>query len=270
MSDAAPAGFVPPQTDSRLDHVGSYRRTMPVTLDRMFENALDWEHLPHLHAESFTAIDCEAAGDWGWRARVAYPPDGARTARIELRLDREARRWITRTLEGHGAGAEIWTHAQVLDPGQLRVIVDFFVPDVPAAAREKVGRAYAGLYDALYDDDEAMMVTRARALAARPRERGEGTDLGPVVEGSELVEHGGRRWRLVRLDERLVAFEARCPHWLGPLDDAPVRDGIVTCPWHGYAFDLRTGECTTGQACRLRPARPVAIRDGRAVLLGDD
>jgi nitrite reductase/ring-hydroxylating ferredoxin subunit len=37
-----------------------------------------------------------------------------------------------------------------------------------------------------------------------------------------------------------------CPHFGGPLDDAPVDDrGIVTCPWHGYRFDVRTGRRVT-------------------------
>ena len=32
-----------------------------------------------------------------------------------------------------------------------------------------------------------------------------------------------------------------------------VQDGIVTCPWHGWRFDARTGACVgapgRGQAC---------------------
>ena len=60
---------------------------------------------------------------------------------IELRLDREARRWITRNLEGPSKGAEIWTHAFEVAPQMLDIVVDFFVPNVPAAQRDKVGRA---------------------------------------------------------------------------------------------------------------------------------
>jgi hypothetical protein len=52
--------FVPAACNSRLDHVGSYRRRLPVSLDRMYENALDWQHLPHLHSSSFGSIDCVA------------------------------------------------------------------------------------------------------------------------------------------------------------------------------------------------------------------
>lgn len=43
---------------------------MPVSLARMYENALDWEHLPFLHSSSFKAINYLESGDWGWRAEV--------------------------------------------------------------------------------------------------------------------------------------------------------------------------------------------------------
>ena len=60
--------FVPANTDSG-QHVGSYRRRLPVNLVRMYENALDWEHLPHLHGVSFSALELLDAGAWGWRAK---------------------------------------------------------------------------------------------------------------------------------------------------------------------------------------------------------
>ena len=53
---------------SQLPHVGTYRRVLPVSLVRMYENALDWEHLPHVHESSFKSIECLDAGPWGWRA----------------------------------------------------------------------------------------------------------------------------------------------------------------------------------------------------------
>ncbi|MGD0893106.1 MAG: Rieske (2Fe-2S) protein [Terracidiphilus sp.] len=32
-----------------------------------------------------------------------------------------------------------------------------------------------------------------------------------------------------------------CPHEGGPLGEGIVENGHVTCPWHAYSFDLRTG-----------------------------
>ena len=55
-------------------------------------------------------------------------------------------------------------------------------------------------------------------------------------------------------------------HWLGPLEDAAVHDGCITCPWHGYRFDVRTGASADGRGLRLGAAPRVAIERGRVVL----
>ncbi len=139
--------YVPPVDDTHINHVGTYKRTLPVSLERMYENTLDWEHLPHLHASSFSDIQCVDSGAWGWRAQVTGA-NGSQSL-LELRLDRRCRRWITRNLEGPNQGAEIWTHVFVTAPHEMDIVIDFFVPGVPANAREKVGRAYARQYELL-------------------------------------------------------------------------------------------------------------------------
>ena len=64
----------------------------------------------------------------------------------------------------------------------------------------------------------------------------------------------------------LIAYPALCPHQLGPLALASIEEASVTCPWHGYRFDVRTGECLTGQACRLADRPSVEERNGSVVL----
>ena len=65
--------FVPALSGSGA-HVGSYRRRLPVNLVRMYENALDWEHLPHLHKSSFSALDLlDAGGVQPWLTSVRAP-----------------------------------------------------------------------------------------------------------------------------------------------------------------------------------------------------
>jgi nitrite reductase (NADH) small subunit len=56
--------------------------------------------------------------------------------------------------------------------------------------------------------------------------------------------------------------DARCPHNGGPLANGVIRNGTVSCPWHWYCFDLRTGECRTAAGYQLR-TYPVLTRDGR-------
>jgi len=57
----------------------------------------------------------------------------------------------------------------------------------------------------------------------------------------------------------LLAHATTCPYWLGPLDEAAPQNGILRCPWHGYRFDMRTGESVDGCSYRLAPAPRVAV-----------
>ncbi len=257
-----------PLAGGELPHVGTYRRIVPVSLERMYENALDWEHLPYVHSSSFGSIECLDSGAWGWRAALTSAAGAA--SEIELRLDRPLRRWITRNLSGSAAGAEIWTHAFELGPQELQLNIDFFVPGVAPEQREKVGRVYAGLYATLYDEDVAMMVERQRQLDQR-MERSRDSDsltLGALSALPERSLHqlGGRQWLLVRLAENLHVVPALCPHLLGPLHEGAISDGCIQCPWHGYRFDLASGACRSGQGLALTQGPTVQIDNGSVTL----
>lgn len=40
------------------------------------------------------------------------------------------------------------------------------------------------------------------------------------------------------------ALNNLCPHREGPLGEGKLDGAIITCPWHGWEFDVRTGEST--------------------------
>ena len=42
-----------------------------------------------------------------------------------------------------------------------------------------------------------------------------------------------------------------------PLDQGEVDGGVLTCPWHGFAYLLESGECLTAPEVQLDP---VAVR----------
>ena len=44
-------------------------------------------------------------------------------------------------------------------------------------------------------------------------------------------------------DGSIHAVENLCPHQTGPLWMGDVVEGRVVCPWHGWEFDLKTGQC---------------------------
>jgi nitrite reductase/ring-hydroxylating ferredoxin subunit len=261
-------------TGRKVPHIGTYRRELPVNLERLYENAIDWEHLPHLHRSSFSKISCEDAVDWGFRARVwGQPFQKQRSFVIELRLDRDLHRWITRTVEGSGSGSEIWTHAFNVGDQKTLVVVDFFVPEVSDVRSAELGAFYVNLYDRLYDEDVSMMTERQRQLdaASYGSHRTEALDLGELDElrrrSPMVVEFGGRKFRIVDLADKLVAHTIICPHRLGPLSDTKVEGSIIKCPWHGYRFDIRSGECSDDARLRLSPAPQIIVGQNAMVFL---
>ena len=192
---------------------------------------LDWEHLPWLHRDTFAAVQLETAGRDGWRAVVDLR-GGAEPLLIEVALVRAAHRYHTRPLDGPGAGTDIVTTLTPDGPHATGIEVAFLVPGVAPEAVEAVGGFYRALYAKLWDEDEGMMVRRQALLD------------GAWAPGCREALVDGRSYR----------FVASCPHLGGPLDEAPVEEGCLTCPWHGYRFDVRTGQSADGRGLRLRLA----------------
>lgn len=62
----------------------------------------------------------------------------------------------------------------------------------------------------------------------------------PLLEGRSVTV-AGRRLAVFRTPDGFRAVDAACPHAGGPLADGLVADSCVTCPLHGWRFDLRTG-----------------------------
>lgn len=108
---------------------------------------------------------------------------------------------------------------------------------------------------------------------------------GDVPEGDGVLVRldDGLEIGVFRRGGALVAYENRCAHQGGPVctgeilgryeqvlaaDKTVVRERFSTdethlvCPWHGWEFDLATGECAVNRRARLT-AYPVRERDGR-------
>jgi nitrite reductase (NADH) small subunit len=54
----------------------------------------------------------------------------------------------------------------------------------------------------------------------------------------------GRALCVANFEGSIHVLDGTCPHEGGPLGEGSIENGCVVCPWHGYAFDLRTGEAT--------------------------
>ena len=75
------------------------------------------------------------------------------------------------------------------------------------------------------------------------------SDFVRICSQSELPGTGevreftaeGRAFCVANLNGTISVLDGVCPHEGGPLGEGSIEDGRVVCPWHGYAFDLRTG-----------------------------
>lgn len=59
-----------------------------------------------------------------------------------------------------------------------------------------------------------------------------------------LVESNGKEIALFKIQDKIHAIYAICPHQGGPLAEGGVDGRQVTCPWHGWSFDVTSGVCT--------------------------
>ena len=75
-------------------------------------------------------------------------------------------------------------------------------------------------------------------------------------------EHAGRSYAVFAAGDELHVTDGACPHNGGPLSEGLVRDGVVTCPWHWYSYELATGRCRTAAGYELR-RYPVVLVGGR-------
>ena len=148
-----------------LTLAATYHRTIHASLERIWENVLDWQHLPWLHRKSFAAIQLIDQTPAGWRARVTLAPASSeRHAVIEIQTDVPHLRYWSRTLEGQGAGGEILTRLSPVSAHATDIVVEFWSPPLPPEKAQRLGAAYVQLYEQLWDEDERMMQRRQSLL----------------------------------------------------------------------------------------------------------
>ncbi|MBM7068242.1 Rieske 2Fe-2S domain-containing protein [Actibacterium sp. 188UL27-1] len=100
----------------------------------------------------------------------------------------------------------------------------------------------------------SLAVATLHLLAAFSETRGsdtraEGTDWVRICDAHDITEGfakiarlpGGDRVAVFRQDGLLSAISNACAHQNGPLGEGKVIDCLVTCPWHGFQYDVRNG-----------------------------
>ena len=94
----------------------------------------------------------------------------------------------------------------------------------------------------------ARLVTVARAEDVPP-----GTAVRVSAEGRDLA--------LYNVGGAFYASQHECLHLKGPLAQGALEESVITCPWHGWQYDVTTGENEFDRALVLETYE-VVVEDG--------
>jgi nitrite reductase/ring-hydroxylating ferredoxin subunit/uncharacterized membrane protein len=102
------------------------------------------------------------------------------------------------------------------------------------------------------------------AIAGEPPE-----DFTRTIADVDLREGDKRRVTvgdaqvvLMRHQGQICALAERCAHQGGPLSEGELRDGTITCPWHGSTFRVADGSLVHGPSTFDQPCYETRVRDG--------
>ena len=100
-----------------------------------------------------------------------------------------------------------------------------------------------------------------------------GTRADFEADGRRIISVRGIDIGVLQYDGQFYAYENRCVHMGGPVCEGRILGKVETvlrddktvlgerfseaevhliCPWHGYEYDLATGECAVDRRLRLR------------------
>ena len=64
------------------------------------------------------------------------------------------------------------------------------------------------------------------------------------ADTGKCVEIKGKEVALFKIGGKVYAINHVCAHQGGPLAEGGLDGNVVTCPWHGWQYDVTTGVCT--------------------------
>ena len=106
-------------------------------------------------------------------------------------------------------------------------------------------------------------------------------------EGEHIVTQiEGREVGIFKVDGEYLAYTSWCAHQSGPICEGKltgttaasfdrdtletettwIKEGkVLTCPWHGWEYDITSGDCLSKEGIRL-PSHEVRVEDGEIVV----
>jgi len=69
--------------------------------------------------------------------------------------------------------------------------------------------------------------------------------------GAAIVAVGAAQVALFNVNGSFHALDNHCCHRQGPLGEGELDGTTVVCPWHGWSFDVTSGQCLSRPGARV-------------------
>ena len=83
-------------------------------------------------------------------------------------------------------------------------------------------------------------------------------DFVKIGKASEIPSGSGKTFEVgdkpiavFNCDGTFYAIDDTCPHQGGPLGEGELAGTVVTCPWHEWRYDIRTGVNEDDPGCKV-------------------
>lgn len=80
-------------------------------------------------------------------------------------------------------------------------------------------------------------------------------------DSGRTIEIAGKKIAFFNAGGKFRALYGSCVHRGGPLGEGYLEGSRVTCPWHAWEFDIKTGECSTMKGAK-QPVFQVKVKNG--------
>ncbi len=93
--------------------------------------------------------------------------------------------------------------------------------------------------------------------------------LQDIPEGTGVASQVGEdSVALFNCRGEIFSVQSRCPHRGAPLVEGELNDNVLTCPWHAWQFDVKTGCYVDNPELKIK-SYPVRVQSDDVYILTD-